>query len=792
MPNGATKTKLVLMKMGTCHSEGNLLDLSEDYQYIELINRNNYFMTPLKLFISIIILLTVQTSLSAQEKKGGIAGYVMDKQTREPLIGANIIVVGTQIGAATNKMGYFAIPNLPDNRYEIEVSFIGYTKHSEKTVVTGGQFKSVSIEMVPKAVLMSGIEVTSDFHKQAERNLSTLSIPVARLKNMPAIGETDLLRSLQLLPGIQSPHEFSSGLYIRGGSPDQNLILLDGITVYNPSHFFGFFSTFNTDAIKDVKLIKGGYPAEYGGRLSAVLDITNKDGNREKFSTNGAVSLISSKLLIEGPVDKGSFMISGRRTYFDLIVPLAGIEDIPEYYFYDVKAKLNIDRFKNDRFTVSTYMGRDILNYQQKEDGTPTNKIKIGWGNRVFSGRWVHLFSPKLYSSLLIAGSDFKSKVEADASGFSFLFENKIRDFSIKADLEWFGTSDHNFKFGLWMTKYQFLSGIKIGENTGFENEIKNKPFYSALYLQDEWRPNPLWLFTSGMRFNYFSSGNRFNPEPRIQIRRQITDNFAMISSFGYYTQYTTVVVNDMASFAELWYPVDETIGALKSQQYILGVDYSIKQSYNLKVEIYHKPMQNIVEFKPRQDTDREKLNEIFYIGSGLARGLEIMLQKTYGRLNGWLGYTWSKTERKFDRLNNGNTFPAKWDFSHDLTATASLKIFNKWLAGITFVYRSGQTYTVPTGQYRLGPPMFPIDYIRAGVKNGERLEPYHRMDLSLVYNFKKFGGDWNLTLNIFNVYNHRNVWFRNYQFDEPGEPPEISDFRLLPILPTMELSFKF
>jgi hypothetical protein len=744
------------------------------------------------LSISVFCLFFYSSKINAQNSLGGIAGYVLDQESKEPLIGANVVLVGTELGAATNKFGYFVIPNLRNKTYDVRASFIGYQELNQQISVSTNQFVSVTFELKPKPILFDEVKVTADYEREEERKLSTLSVPIIRLKSIPAIGESDLLRSLQLLPGVQSANELSSGLYIRGGSPDQNLILLDGITVYNPSHFFGFFSTFNNDAIKDVKLIKGGYPAEYGGRLSAVLDITNKDGNREKFSSEGAVSLISSKLLIEGPIDKGSYMISGRRTYFDLIIPLAGVDDIPDYYFYDFNAKLNLDRFKKDKIHLSTYFGRDILDYSQKENGVLTSEIGIGWGNRVLSGNWVHLFSPNLFSNVLVAWSDFKSEVDVDASGFPVLFENKIQDFSIKSDLEWFGKTNHIYKFGLWFTKYKFMSSIKIGDNTGFQNKIINQPVYSAVYLQDEWRPNPLWEITSGLRLNYFTSGNRFHLEPRIQIRRQLNDDFALIGAFGNYTQYTTVVVNDLASFADLWYPVDETINALKSNQYILGFDYDISQSSSLKVELYYKPMYNIVEFKPRQDTDREKLNEIFYIGSGLARGFEIFLQKSFGRLNGWLGYTFSKTDRTFDELNNGNSFPAKWDFTHDLTATGTYKFNDRWEVGSTFVFRSGQTYTVPTSQYRLGPPLFPIDYIRAGEKNSARLEPYHRMDLSLIYKFQKLGGDWKLALNIYNLYNHRNVWFRNYEFDDPGLPPDITDIRLLPILPTIELSFKF
>ena len=747
----------------------------------------------LGLFLSGWIFLFSAGGASAQPQKyGGISGYVVDRPSGEPLIGANVAVLGAALGAATNKYGYFVIAHLPPGIYRLQVAYIGYRTDTVGVDVSAGRFQTIRVALMPAPVELEGVKITANAYAEEEKNISTVSMPVSRLRNIPSLAESDLLRALQLLPGVQAANELSSGLYIRGGSPDQNLILLDDITVYNPSHFFGFFSTFNPDAIKDIKLIKGGYPAEYGGRLSAVLDITNKDGNRQRFDGRGALSLISSKLLLEGPLPHGSYMISGRRTYLDLLLSLSGLRDLPNYYFYDFNGKINLDLNRNDRLVLSAYLGRDLLHFARKEKGRTVSTIGIGWGNRVVSAKWIHLFGPQLFGTLLLAGSTFHSLIDARASGFPVNFDNRIRDYTVKMNLEWMGARRHFFKSGFWFTSYRFFNSLKIGEHTGFENRLTEEPVYVALYAQDEWKPSPLWDVLAGIRLNGFSTGRHARIDPRLQIRRKLTPDLTAKLAAGTYSQYTTVVVNDVASFADLWYPIDDTISPLRSQQLILGLNWNHRGTYTLSLEAYMKPMQNVVEFRRRQDTNRNKLNEIFYVGRGLARGAELFLQKHRGRWTGWIGYTWSRTTHTFAELNGGRPFPVKWDFTHDLTATFSWTLGKGWTAGATFVYKSGITYTVPTGRYRLGPPDMPIEYVRAGKKNGARLEPYHRLDLFLSRRWRLVGVRGRLNLSIFNVYNHRNVWYRDYDFGTGAGQPRITDIRLLPVLPTLEVTFHF
>ncbi len=740
-----------------------------------------------------LFLLLFPGTISAQSAStGGAAGYVVDAETGEPLIGANITVVGTQSGAASNRLGYFVITRLAPGEYWLRASYIGYEARELKVRISPGEFVKVRFRLTPRPLEMGRVEVTADRFAEEEKNVSTIAMPAARLRNMATVAESDLLRALQLLPGVQGVNELSSGLYIRGGSPDQNLILLDGATVYNPSHLFGFFSTFNTDAISDVKLIKGGYPAEYGGRLSAVLDIDNRNGNRRKVEGRGSVSMISSRLLVEGPLPGGSFMVSGRRTYLDLLLALSSADDLPHYYFYDWNAKLTFLLGERDRLIFSSYLGNDNLDYAAKKEGKTSTTIHINWGNRIFSGRWVHFLSPQLMSTLQLSASGFASKVNANARGLPILFSTRIHDVTLKSDVEWFASPAFNFKSGLNVIWYRFANRAKVGENTGFDNRLDERPTAPAAYVQGEWKPSPLWVIAAGLRLNHFSIGNHTQLDPRLQIRYRLSSAVTLKASAGTYTQYTTVVSNDVASFADIWYPIDDTIDPLRSQQYILGVDWRPEGPWSISVETYYKPMQNVVEFKPRQDTNRDRLDEIFYIGDGLARGIEIFLEKSRGRLTGWLGYSWSRTTRKFSQLNRGRTFPAKWDFTHDFVATMKVDIGRGWKLGSTFVYKSGATYTVPTGRYRLGAPHFPINYIRPGQKNGQRLEPYHRLDLFLSHRWSWSGFRGNVNFNIFNVYNHRNVWYRDYRFSDDSPVPEIVDVRLLPLVPTVEIGFRF
>lgn len=723
---------------------------------------------------------------------GSISGKVTDKSTGEPLINATVFIEGSSIGTVTNRSGYYTIPQAPLGIISVRFSYLGYLSVNRDIRIQSGKNEVLNIQLFPSDLTSDEVLVEADRSVEFERQISTISLQGAKLKNLPSIGEPDLMRTLQLLPGVQAVNEINAGLYIRGGSPDQNLILLDGITVYNPSHLFGFFSTFNSDAIKDIRLIKGGFPAEYGGRLSAVLDVTNKDGNRNQFQSSGSISLISSKILVEGPANDFTYMISGRRTYLDLFAKAAGFTDLPTYYFYDFNAKVTYDGWENDKITISSYLGNDVLAFVNKPESGAEQAIDLEWGNKTISAKWTHIFSNSIYGNLLIAGTEFGSKTQAElTNGFEVSFNNGIKEGTIKGDLEWTPTNTHFIKFGGQYSQFTFNYNNVIG-NTGFSNDIIKTPWYGAFYLQDEWKPDAFWTVISGLRWNYFSSGDRITVEPRVQVRYGINEFWALSASAGHYVQYTTVSVNDVASFADLWFPIDETIPLQTAQQYILGIDYTPNPEYSLSIETYYKPQQGLTEFKRQNELNQNRLIDLFYIGEGISKGFEVFFQKKRNKLTGWVGYTWSETERQFPDINYGKSYPAKWDFTHNLTITGNYDFGNSWTAGSSFIFTSGTTYTVPTGYYLLGPPGGRRRYLRAGEKNANRLEPYHRLDVSVTKSWEAMGGNWRLSFNIFNVYNHRNVWYRDYDFNETGAAPVITDIRLIPILPTVEISFRF
>lgn len=722
----------------------------------------------------------------------GINGYVRDGSTGEPLISANVFIPALSRGAVTNQRGFFTLAGLPAGVHKLRVSYLGYQTLEKPVEVTDGKMSRVTIELKPADVVTGEILVEDEGGPAFENTVSTISLSAASLQRLPSIGEPDILRTLKLIPGVQSVNEISSGLYIRGGSPDQNLILLDGVTVYNPSHLFGFFSTFNPDAVKDVKLMKGGFPVEYGGRLAAVLDVTNKDGNRNKTDVSGGIGLISSRLQAEGPWKYGSYMISGRRTYLDLFTSLVDSDEIPDYYFYDFNFKMTVDAIEDNRLALSVYTGDDILAYNNLPDSGPRQKLNLDWGNRIAALEWTRILSDDWFITTIGSYSRFYNETRAElGNGFDIRFVNQIEDWTVKSTAEYAPSPDHRMKVGASFSRFRFSYNNRIGD-TGFQNNIVEEPWLLSAFIQDDWRPDALLTLTPGVRYTYYAPGERHLVEPRLQARYQQTENLAFTASAGHYIQYTTVNVNDVASFADLWFPIDETIRPQTAQQYIAGMDYRFGGQYLLNIETYVKPMQNITEFRRENELNERDLNKVFFIGKGLSRGFEVFMQKQREALTGWIGYTWSETERQFDEINNGDWYPAKWDFTHNIVVTATYDLGNRWSLGGNFVYTTGSTYTVPTGYYELGPPGETRKYLRAGPKNAYRLEPYHRMDLSAARTWEAWGASWRLSFNIYNVYNHRNVWFRDYEFSEPGTPPAVTDVRLIPILPTVELSFKF
>jgi hypothetical protein len=722
-----------------------------------------------------------------------ISGYIKDSLSGETIIGATIRVRSLKRGVISNRSGYFALHLPSETDLILEVSSLGYRSLKKNIHLSPGQQVNENFILVSESVQGSEITVESDKEKDEREapQVSRVEIKPSQVANLPKAGESDIFRILQLIPGVQTISEISAGLYVRGGSPDQNLILLDGSTLYNPSHFFGFFSTFNSDAIKDVELIKGGFPAEYGGRLSAVLNVTDKDG--DLYNTNGKITLglISSRGTIETPIGDGALTLSGRRTYIDLILNATGLSqslDIPNYHFYDLNGKFTQNLGQNDKISVSGYGGSDNLNF---ENGNSASSVEMDWGNEAGNVSWTHLFSNELFMKINFNGSHYFSLLNFGLGSNSFNFNNQIYDYTMHGDLEYFLGSTNELKTGFQLSQYHFRLLITQGNNPPNSN-IDLTPLYYAGYISDEWKPDERWAITPGLRIDGITSRPEIGIDPRITVRYIVNPDITLKASYGIYHQYLKLSSNPLFTASDIWLPVDSTQAASVADQYVLGISTAPFDGFTFDVETYYKTYTNLVQLKPNVQGG-SKLSDVFFVGSGFSYGIEFFLQKRIGDWTGWLGYTLAYTRLKFPDIDNGAVFPPTYDRRNDLDLVITYRVNNRWTLGSTFVYATGQAYSQTTALYNAGEPdytgkLIPID----GSMNGLRLEPYNRLDISATYSFSLFSDKRNAELNfdIYNVYNHRNVWFK--RVDTSTDPATSQDVRLLPILPTFGLQITF
>jgi len=744
--------------------------------------------------ITLILMIFLSAAGQAQNTTAIISGYVTDRASGEFLIGANVLVVGTTTGTITNTSGFYSLPNTKPGELELRFSFIGYTSLIRKINIKDGQSLRVDVGIEPEVLQSEEIVVEGKRSEEREEQVQTGLVTVQPLEvnRLPKIGENDLFRALKMIPGVKSSSEISAGLYIRGGAPDQNLIMLDGNTVYNPNHLFGFFSTFNMDAVKDIRLVKGGFSAENGGKMSAVVDVTNKDGNRNEFHGTGGVSLVASRLMLEAPLGSmGSAMISGRRTYVDILVnsmEKTTEDPLPDYYFYDLTGKVNFDFSSKDKLTLSTYLGSDDLDFQVSR--TTPDHLSLNWGNRTYSAKYGRIISDQVYSRLIVSGSRYRATALQELEGAKGEFTEMIRDYSVKNDWDYFASDEHSFKAGLFYTAYRFEVASEF--NNSFKTGFNATPFYTGGYLQDNWKLTDQFMVQFGLRYNYFSSGKYSRLEPRLSSTYYLTQKVALKAAWGTYHQYTNLLSLGMVDFIDIWTPVGDGLPPGKATQTILGIEFPIGNDISMSVEGYYKDLDNVVETRPNGELDLDTLSNSFYSGTGRAYGIEFFIQKKVGDLTGWLGYSLSRTERTIAELNKGNAFPPKYDRLHDLSLTLSYALSDKWRVGANFVYATGQAYTQADYRYSLGTPDGGTIYVGAVERNNYRLEPYHRLDLSVTRDFEWFGMQCDASLNVFNAYNHRNVWFRDFDGSAPNRPTEVTDIRLLPLLPTLELNFRF
>ncbi len=776
------------------------------------------------LFLCIAGLSAFIPTISAAQGNFTISGYVKDQQSGETLIGANIFLANDQAtGTVTNTYGFYSI-TLPKGQYQIVYSYLGY-QHQVLTVDLE-ESKVLNVNLT-SGIEMKEVVVEAKANEEDENVQSTsmgrVTLPVEQIKITPALlGEIDILKTIQLLPGVSAAGEGSSGFYVRGGGADQNLILLDEAVVYNSGHFLGFFSVFNADAIKNTTLIKGGIPAVYGGRLSSVLDIQMKEGNNQHFEGEGGIGLISSRLTLEGPIVKGksSFLISGRRTYgFDLAQPLISKTDFAgtNYFFYDLNTKFNYQFSQRDRIYLSGYFGRDVLNLAQpgRDFG-----FKLPYGNSTATLRWNHVFNDQLFFNLSAIYNDYQFKAGFSQEDFNFDVFSGVRDFNVKMDFDYFATNQHSFKAGFQGTHHKLTPNIITGKSGDVDFESTAKPKYGneyAVYAQDDWKLSPFLRINLGIRGTLFQqvgpydssvSGKTYakgevvktyhSVEPRLFVNTTINPESSIKAGVTATTQYLHLVSNSSSTLpADVWVPSSDKVKPQRGWQYAVGYFRNFdKSTYEASVEVYYKSLKDQIDYRENfVDNSVDQVEDEFVFGKGKAYGTELFIRKNKGAVNGWLGYTLSRTDRTFPDIENGRTYPATYDRTHDLSLVVNYVWSKKITVGGVFVYATGRAFT-PIERIYLISGEFQTDY---GSRNSQRLEPYNRLDLSVTLTpkpeiKKNFKSSW--VFSVYNCYNRKNTFFlyTDYQTDLEAGTATVKAYKvsIFPILPSVTWNFKF
>ncbi len=752
-----------------------------------------------------------------------------DAESSESLIAATIYVKELGIGTQTNTYGFYSI-TLPAGEHKVIYSYVGYgTKEVSLSLI---ESKTLNMEMQNQATIKE-VEIRSTRRDENVKGteMGTISISANKIKKLPVMfGETDILKALQLMPGVQSAGEGSSGFYVRGGGPDQNLILLDDAVVYNTGHLFGFFSVFNTDALKNVTLIKGGMPANYGGRLSSVVDVSMKEGNMKDYHAEGGIGLISSRLTLEGPIkkNKGSFMLSGRRTYIDVLIKPFANEALKNsgYFFYDANLKANYNITEKDRVYLSGYFGRDKFKFGSS---TGAFSADIPWGNSTATLRWNHLFNDRLFLNTTAVYNDYKFAFGAKQGDVEFKLSSGVRDYNLKTDLDYYTPFNHKFKTGIAYTYHKFIPNQVSGSSGDVElkpdNALIKYAHEGGVYIMDDFDLNSRIKINAGVRYSWFAQAGPYTEyqydfngkksdstqytssdlvqtygglEPRLNIRYQINEYSSIKASAAKAYQYIHLITNNGSTLpTDLWVPSTLFVQPQSAWQYSLGYFRNLfDNSVETSVEVYYKDMENQVEYREGYVPNTIRDPELdFVFGNGEAYGAEFFINKTKGKFTGWIGYTLSWTYRTFKDLNNGNRYPAKYDRRHDLSIVASYELNKKWTFSTVFVYGSGNAITLPTNYYIVDLNIVP-DYSEL---NAYRLFAYHRLDLSAIYTpkpkkpNKKWRSSW--AFSIYNVYSRQNPYF--LYVDTKGDlgqgvKASVKQVSIFPILPSITYNFKF
>ena len=781
----------------------------------------------MKISTSLFFLLSLFPSFSYAQSVT-LSGYITVANSGEAMIGATVGIPSLGIGAYTNTYGFYSltVPAQTDS-VEVRVSFIGFAPFQQQLLLT--QNRSLDVELVEEINTLETVEIIAN-SLQDRLNSTEMSvdrISISEAKRLPAfLGEIDILKTLQLKPGVSSGSEGSSGIFVRGGGPDQNLVLLDGTTVYNPSHLFGFFSTFNSDAIKDVKLYKGGFPAQYGGRLSSVIDVKLNEGNRKHVAGAGGLGLIASRLTLEGPLvkDKSSFIVAGRRTYVDLFTRMINeanadnpdASPIPDYYFYDLNAKINYELGEKDQIYLSGYFGRDRFNFNDGDFD-----IKFFWGNANGTLRWNHIFNPRLYVNVAVSISDYLYTIQNTFDVFDFELGSDIRDYGLRADFTYLPNNKHIIRWGVGTNYREFTVGrLDAGSEDGsiaFEAGDDYFGTEMGVYVSDEWEVNNRLKITSGLRVSGFESQGEYyyGIEPRVAAKYSLSPKVSLKASYARMVQYLHLVTNSGASLpTDVWYPSNPRVPPQRSHQIAGGISLLLnKGKYLITNEVYYKWLENQVDFRDAANLFvNNDLDSEFVFGDGYAYGNELYIEKTQGRLTGWLGYTYAWAWRQFDgswraegeaevgdAINGGNRFHPRNDRRHDFSIVLMYDLSKRLTASLTWEYRTGNATTLPIGRYisrdvdvELIQPV-PIYQER----NSFRMPAYHKMDAGLIWKFFPRWGESNLTISLYNVYNRRNAYFIYFEAIESNNSRipiayEAKQVALFPIIPSISYNFQF
>lgn len=783
----------------------------------------------------VLCLLFISFSLSAQEKIT-LSGIITDSNSNETLIGVNIIIPELQTGTMTNEYGFYSI-TLPSGKYEIQISYIGFTTITESLVLTSNLTKNYKLEETAES--LDEVIITEKVEKLniKKPQMSVNSLSIKTIKNMPVVlGEVDVIKSITLLPGVTNAGEGSSGFNVRGGAADQNLILLDEATIFNSSHLFGFFSVFNPDAIKDLKLYKGGIPAKYGGRVSSVLDIYQKEGNSNSFHMNGGIGLISSRLLAEGPIkkEKGSFLIGGRSSYAHLFLPLFDIDS--KAYFYDLNTKLSYHINKNNNVYLSGYFGRDVFEISDSFQNT--------FGNTVLNFRWNHLFSDKLFSNLSLIYSDYYYGLELSFVEFDWV--SGIKNFNLKYDFKHYLNNDFKLDYGFNSMYYNFNPGeINPTTETSGINSYKLIDKYAlenAIYVDAEHKLSNKLSLSYGARFSMFHRLGQdelniyendlpltfneeigiyekaepigtetfdrsdviesfANIEPRLAVAYQLNEVSSVKASYNRMSQYLHLLSNTTSPTPlDVWTPSGKYVKPQLLDQVALGYFKTFKNKiFSLEVESFYKTIKNRIDYVDGADLiANDAIEQVILNGEARAYGLEVLLRKNEGRFTGWLAYTLSKSEQRTPGrtevetgINNGKWYNTAYDKTHDISLTGSYELNKKWSFSTNFIFQTGQPTTYPNSQYEYNGLVIP----NYEARNSSRLPSYHRLDLSANFNpkpksNKNFKGEW--VFGIYNVYGRKNAASISFRENSDTGTNEAVKLAIFGMVPSISYNFKF